>query len=135
MAYYFTEYKKNSSTPAVRQILGTATGANRHAYTVSYNTSTGQIDLYFDGTVETSTDFNPIGNWTQPFEPFWSGETHDNGDDIPGTSSNPTQITAMAWQLTAGGSWQNVSNVKAGSNSTHYGYNMPSSTSINIWTK
>jgi hypothetical protein len=94
-AYYFTEYKQNSSTPAVRQILGTATGANTHAYIVSYNTSTGHIDLYFDGTVESSTNFNPIGNWTQPFEPFWSGETHDNGDDMPGTSSNPTKITAM----------------------------------------
>ncbi len=119
----------------MRSYFGSTAGGNYHTYTAQYNTGTGHIDMLKDGSTLQSTNFNPIGVWSQPFEPDYEGETHDNGDDVAGTSSNPTFFLGMAWQQTAGGSYQDISNVGISSDSSRYGYKWYDPISMEIWTK
>ena len=131
-AYYFTEYRQDGNHSFVRKEYGAISGGQNQNYQVAYNTG-GYIDLWAAGNHD-RTNFNPVGIWSTPFKPQWEGETHDPGDDVPGTASNPTTFANLEWELTANSGFSGVSGIVFSSGSPRYGISSSNQSQFNIWT-
>lgn len=102
---YFAEYKKDNTTPFVRVIGPTGTGlgstpttGSNHEYSAGYDGSFNDIRIYVDNSEILDSNFNPYGYWPGPWGPQWTGETHDTGDNVPGTSTAHASFTYMGVQ-------------------------------------
>jgi hypothetical protein len=92
-----------------------------HTYSQVYNFNTGRINMEVDGTVELTTSFDPITTWTGPWIPEWEGETHDIGDDMPGTLATPVHFSNMQIQTCRSGCYtQAPAHSLSSSNYTRY---------------
>lgn len=130
--YYFTEYDQNSSTAPVHKEYGSPGGGTTHNYYAAYGQQNGYAIMMIDNSVGDITNFNPSLYWSEPWSPEWEGETHDAGDDMPGTSGNPTVFSNMDWLQ--GNNWLSTSGLSVSSTSSRYGVSQASGTQFNIWT-
>jgi len=132
--YYFAQYKKNASTAAVHKETTVASGT--HNYNVIYNFSNGHLYMYVDTTKILESNFDPAVSWTPGWQPQWEGETHDPGDDIPGSSSSPVYFSNMKIIATRGGPWVTPSGLTGSSTHSRYGFAWDTqNTKFHIWTK
>lgn len=99
--YFFAEYDKNSNTSFVYKGFGTASGT--HTYDELYNFNGGYIQMEKDNVTLLTTNFDPAVSWTSPWSPQFLGETHDPGDDIAGTSSNPVYFSNLCIVISRSG--------------------------------
>jgi hypothetical protein len=93
--------------------------------------------MWFDNYRITKTPFDPGAKWgAQNWDREWNGETHDYGDDIPGTSASPTYFTNLLFQSCQGCGWT-TPGVSATTNylPARYGLTQDTSPSFHIWTK
>lgn len=70
-----------------------------HRYTVKqiYSASAGHyvMQMFIDGQLKDQTTWNPEDVWQTPWEAQWAAETHDLGDDIPGSEASPADVGAL----------------------------------------
>lgn len=82
-------------------------GTNHH-YQVYYDTSVNPHVERMDisaGTYKLATNFDPVGDWTGPFTPFWMAELFDSGDEVPGMSTQETSFTSVQYQAHTSLTW------------------------------
>lgn len=128
----FAEYKKNSATPAVHKETTTPTGSPR--YSTTYNFSTGRMTMFInDTTALLTTDFDPAVSWTPGWGPQWEGETHDPGDDVPGTGQSPEYFQFIQIIPSRGGAWTTPSGLTISSTNPRYSYAWNSASTFRIW--
>ncbi|MFZ5920830.1 MAG: hypothetical protein ACOYY3_07245 [Chloroflexota bacterium] len=132
--YFFAQYSKNCSTPVTHKETSVASGT--HTYRAAYNFSTGKISMYVDTTLLLTTNFDAGINWTPGWVPQWEGETHDPGDDVPGSQTSRVYFSNMKIIASHGGPWVTPSGLTGSSTSSRYGFAWNSQDSkFNIWTK
>jgi hypothetical protein len=131
--FYFAEYSQDCLSFTYKE---TDVASSTHTYQVKYNFSTGKIHMYVDTTLLLTTNFDAGVNWTPGWNPEWEGETHDPGDDVSGTPSNPVYFSIMGIITSRGGPWVTPSGLTGSSTSTRYGFawNITNS-KFRIWTK
>jgi hypothetical protein len=71
--------------------------------TCVFQTAHPCVQMRVGGTIMDETNFDPFGNWVEPFLPQWFGETYYREDDVPGvppTHSTFTQMQVENWDTT-----------------------------------
>lgn len=116
--YFFAEYDKNKSTPFVDKEFGTASGT--HTYDELYNFNGGYIQMEKDNVTLLTTNFDPIVWWSSPWSPQFFGETHDPGDDIAGTSSNPVYFSNLCIVTSRSGGCSSTPSLSLASDLSRY---------------
>jgi hypothetical protein len=135
---YFSSYCEYSSSGPCHNVFGTTALSANHTYSEIYNSSTGHIDEEIDSTVIDSTDFNPVGVWTDPWTAEWYAETNDSGNDIPGTATVQELFAGIAYKACTTCSWSSPASTigNPSSDSTRYGTQWLSKpTDFYVWTK
>lgn len=79
-----------------------------HIYTVA-RASDEFIHMRIDGTYLTRMAHKVGGVWKPEWESNYAAETHQQGDDVPGTTANTTSFYFLQRQLTDG-TWQYYAN-------------------------
>jgi len=91
VARYFYEYNGQGDTQYVDpNAIG---GGETHFYKAYVNSGNGQAVMVRDSYVIGVTPWFVGAYWPSPYQTQISGETHDAGDDMPGTAGNPTYFT------------------------------------------
>lgn len=131
---YFTEYRRDCPSSYVRKRnWGSASGTQN--YWVTYRRDTGKVAMGKGSSTLDTTSFAIDGVWPSPWTSQWSGEVHDYGDDMPGTSSSPAYFSSMQWQTAPNGAWVSPSGLTSRNDSTRNGLSWDSMfTQFHIWT-
>jgi hypothetical protein len=118
-------------TPVTR--IGASAGTQTHNYKTLYDSTNQQEVMYVDSIVMDRTNFNPVQLWNGPFDEQYLAETHDRGDDMPGTAGAHAQITNASRQsLTNGnGPPPYFTAIPFG---WRYHDNQLSGTAVDVWT-
>lgn len=91
--YYFAEYHHPNATGDVFKEGGVAaSGVN---YNEWYDFTGGHINMMVGSTTYLITDYDPILYWGSPWQAQWFAETHQYGDDVPGTATNPAYVSSL----------------------------------------
>lgn len=131
---YFLEFKKNYQTQRVRTEYYHVSGV--HTYQVQYLPTQGRLCMYYDGVLLRCADFDPIVAWGSGWRPLWDAETHDLGDDVPGTALAPVYFSNLRIQKTRGGSYVSPSGLTISSDSSRYRVAWDTSDiKFHIWTQ
>ncbi len=135
---HFAEYQKNSNPGSdyAYKEGGAATGSP--LYTVKYIKSTGLLYMYVGSSTLLTSSFDPTIAWGSPstWEPEYEGETHDNGDDMPGTATSQTYFQNMAIKTSVNTeTWTAPSGLTVSSDSSRYSAVKDSNSQMRIWTK
>ncbi len=135
--YQFAEYLKNSSANFVYKQGAIVTPGTKTNYKQLYNFNSGLISMWIGNNDLLDTNFDPAIAWSgSTWFAEWEGETHYNGDDMPGTSGTPVHFTNMQVMNCRSCSWITPSGLTLSSDSTRYGIAwVNSQSSFNIWTK
>lgn len=136
----FTQWGANCGHLSPIEIWGVATEGN-HLYQVRYNENRRKVNMWIDDIRRAYTDFDPgqpIPNgWgPQPWFRQWKAETHDRGDDTPGTSTNRVIFSYMLYQscfVDCG--WIPPAGLTAASSDPRYRFSHPDDSTLQIWTR
>ena len=85
-----------------------------------------------------TSSFDPTIAWgpAATWEPEYEGETHDNGDDMPGTASSPTYFQNMAIKTSVNTeTWAAPTGLTVSSDSSRYDTAWDTNSQMHIWTK
>lgn len=106
-------------------------------FRVVYNETTDRMRMYRNDILFYETTWNPFTKWGTSWGHQWMGETHVNGDDMPGTSSNRTTFDPLlVYPCRSGCSWSVPSGLSLDNgNSTRYGFYWVDADTFQIWTK
>lgn len=74
----------------------TSNGEN-HMYWEQYDSATGRESMNVDGSQIFETNYNPQGNWGSNWKASFMGENDNLGDDMPGSSSTPTNFSGLMY--------------------------------------
>jgi hypothetical protein len=119
--YYFAEYIKFDTDPKPTRVIGNA-ASGTHDYEELYD-YVSAIHMYVDNSTLLTTNFDPTTVWAAPWDPEWQGETHDLGDDVAGTTSQPVYFTNMCLRTSRNqGCTTTPSNVTLHTDDTRYHY-------------
>lgn len=136
----YGEYNKNAcyfpNSGYMRVVWGTGQ-AGVHTYQVNYNAKKQKANLWYDSNVITGTPFDPGVEWgAQPWDREWNGETHDRGDDMPGSAASPVFFTNLLYKNCQGCAWVDPG-LRATLNTLpeRYGLQQDAGSSFHIWTK
>jgi len=135
----FVEFNKGDPNPYQHLYgIGLTTTQNYGVYYYSCNSCTNQMIMQVGGSgYYAGTPWDPATVWARPWSPQWSGETHDTGDDIPGTSSNHVHFTSLCIISTNGGACNTApTGIGLGTtgSSRYHAQWVSSPTSFDIWT-
>lgn len=131
----FAEYRRGAAHSFVRVLSNPAAGAP--LYQVVYVKSSGRIQMFSDSILIRTTDFDvglawgPMSTWVPQYE----GETHNYGDDMPGTVTQPAYFQNMALKTDVNNNIWGVPNLTVSSTSARYVAVKDSNSQIRIWTK
>jgi hypothetical protein len=133
--YYFAEYHHPYASGDVFKEGGVAAGGVE--YDEYYDFSGGRIHMTVGSSTFLTTDYDPILYWSAPWQAQWFGETHDRGDDMPGTSSNPAYFSSLLIRTCRGCGLTTPSGVSLSDTyTTRYGEAWNTTNSkFHIWTK
>ncbi len=131
-AYLYFEY--NGAGTGFQQWAVDLSGYKR--YMVTVNTTTGRAEGWLGQTKMAETSGAPLGGWTAcPWRIAYKGETHDAGDDVAGTRSQPVSYTSLQFKNT-NGVWGTPSQLALSSSSSRYGMKwITNQQAFDIWTK
>lgn len=134
---YFVQWARDYPTPAgtpfYSSFEGVASGS--HNYQVLYDFNQGALQLWTDSTMYTQTTFDPAVSWTAPWVNEWEGETHDPGDDMPGTASSPEHFSYLQYKACRGCGFQTPSGLQLSCVCSRYSYAWDTQNySFHIWT-
>lgn len=137
----YGEYNKSSCSvfqPPNYMLVIWGTGqAGVHTYQVKYNSNKHLAKMWYENNVITTTPFDPGAQWgAQPWDREWNGETHDPGDDMPGSAASPAFFTNLLYQNCQTCSWLDPG-IPATTNTRPdlYGLQQDAGSSFHIWTK
>ncbi|MHB8378744.1 MAG: hypothetical protein ACYDB2_02355 [Acidimicrobiales bacterium] len=133
----FSEYLQ-CATCGFHRRTGAAPPSGSPLYDEVYNFSLGAIQMYVDNNTYLldTTNFDPAFSWTAPWVPQWSGETHAQGDDMPGSASAPTYFSNLLIKRCRSCSLTTPTGMTLNVTSTRYGVAWDSVNSkFHIWTK
>jgi hypothetical protein len=95
-AITFTEFSSGNggNDPDWRQRTygGIFSNGTTHSYSVAYNFSTDRISMVVDQSQKDQTPWGAPQEWGGGMRGTFAGETHDPGDDIPGTSDHKVRF-------------------------------------------
>jgi hypothetical protein len=138
-SYTFSEYDQDLNNPPsfTRKVFSAASGSP--LYKVLYSKATGKLSMYSDSTYLDVTNFDPTIAWgpASTWNPQYEGETHDNGDDIPGTMGSQVYFQNMSIKTSVNyDTWSApVSSVMTIDPLYRYSVVQDNSSQIRIWTK
>jgi hypothetical protein len=135
----FAEYGWDCQNMIPPKIVFDAPAGN-HNYMVTYKRppklSKRKIHMWFDGQRVAKTNFDPEVKWGElPWDEEWNGETHDEGDDIPGTVNVPAFFANMRHQTCRGCAWEEPVDLWLTSSSNRYAFQWNLSDNFQIWTR
>ena len=131
----FTEWARQGDWDRKKH-YGIFNAGTVHGYRAEYVFESGKAEMRMGGSLYDSTPFDPALNWASPWHAFFSGETWDRGDDMPGTPQNKTHFTQTQVRTCRGCSYH-----EAGTHTFYidnYDYDfqwVDEPTDFNIWTK
>lgn len=135
----FAEYSKDCDD-FVNKIAFDAAPGN-HKYQVHYNRkpipANRKIHMWMDNVRVAKTNFDPEVVWgNQPWGGQWEAETHDEGDDVPGTLNIPLFFSNMEVRPCKGCAWIQPAGLKVSSSSARYAaqWNIQNQM-FRVWTK
>jgi hypothetical protein len=111
-----------------------------HKYQVQYKrppvAAKRKIHMWFDNIRVAKTNFDPEVAWGgQPWDEEWNGETHDEGDDVPGTPNVPAFFTLMRHKTCKACAWEIPVDLVLRSTSNRYAFKWNAADNFQIWTK
>ena len=135
--YQFAEYDKNSTVPYVYKQGASVSAGAKTNYEQVYNFSSGTMSMWVGSNDLLNTSFDPAVAWGgNTWYAEWEGETHYNGDDMPGTSGTHVHFTNMQVWNCRSCAWITPSGLTLSADSTRYGSAwVNSQSSFDIWTK
>ncbi|MGH9466337.1 MAG: hypothetical protein ACRD1Y_03180 [Terriglobales bacterium] len=98
LTYFAQTRRTNSYAPQTKYGGCISADGSTHSYNEQYGTGCGCEYAKIDGTVWMTTSWNPLSNWTYPFQPQLFGEANYRESDIPGTSGSPTSYASLQGQ-------------------------------------
>jgi hypothetical protein len=135
--YSFTQYKRNSSTPAVTGYYSQYASDPSNVLKTEYNFSTARIDMWINSTKFATTNFDPNSYWgAQPWSSQYSAETGHCQSDVPGTSTAKSEYRSVL-KKTGAGTWIAPAVFESVSPdcSPRYRIEWAGSPSFNVWTQ
>ncbi|MBB5870087.1 hypothetical protein F4553_003466 [Allocatelliglobosispora scoriae] len=108
------------------------------AFRVLWNPSTGNLDASYNGTVFSSSRFNPFHSaWQQPFSPQFMGETKYQTGNMPGVPAARASFTALGAQRVSDNALVSMSCSMTASNQNTalWGLQAFGCTAFDIWQK
>lgn len=137
----YSEYNQQDcviTNQSVYKLVVWGTGQNgTHTYQVRFKPGKHLARFWYDSFPIGVTPFDPGAAWgPQPWGRKWTGETHDNGDDMPGSAASPVFFTNLRYMNCAACAWvdpgipANVNDLPA-----RYGLQQDAGSSFRIWTK
>lgn len=135
-SHMFSQYTQCQNCAFYTKEVG-APPAGSPQYVENYNFTAGNIGMYVNGsTLLATTNFDPAFVWTGPWVPEWEGETHDNGDDMPGSSTSPTYFENMYIKTCRSCGLSHPTGQSLSSDSSRYGVAWnTTNVEFHIWTK
>jgi hypothetical protein len=132
--YPFAQYDLGIGSSFVHKQLGDPPPAGSSTYYTKYNFSTGKISGVYDN--QTLLSVNVDIAWCTGRGSLFDAETHDEGDDVPGTAANKASVSSMVKIASRGGGWVNLTNQKISSESDRYDVDWSvNQQHMRVWTK
>lgn len=107
-------------------------------YSVYRLASTGHVVMYAGSDYLGETTYDPTGDWQPAWQAQLFGETHDHGDDVPGTDSDRTTMDYLQYYNSSGGINFLSSVTGATTSGTRYHRDVYNSSvggkGVNVWT-
>lgn len=97
--HFFSQY--NRCYPACGgggTVISPSSPTQPHNYKVLYDSNVHRIRMYWNANLLDTTSWDPYAVWSGANQAQYFGETHDRGDDVPGTSANVLQFTNASVQ-------------------------------------
>ena len=130
----FAQYDLGVGTPFVDKQVAQAVPAGSKVYYTKYNFSTGNISATYDGT--TLLSVNVDTSWCTGRGSQYEAETHDFGDDVPGTAANKADVDNMLVITGRAGNWVAPQGLTVSSTSNRYDVDWAvNQTHMRVWTK
>lgn len=92
---YFSQYRR-SSAYAPTTVWGASATATK-TYATIYGDETHHLNMWVGSSLFSSTNFDPVVVWSQPWDSQFFGETWKPADDMPGIESDHADFTVVRY--------------------------------------
>ncbi len=134
----FSEWGQNINNVDPPQLYGAPTPGN-HSYQVRYSPGKHRVNMWIDLVRVDETPFDaalppPDGWGAQPWSRQYLAETHDLGDDIPGTNGDRAIFSAMQYQSCGGCNWVPPAGIPTQKGGPRYHRRRVDDSTLQVWT-